>query len=110
MVKIIQGGARSFIVRISDLTTGEPLDLTGVTALTTCMANTTGPDLDLGLGTGITILNAVLGKISIAVTSTQSAALATIDMAVLQLSITYGSSDPIIVQKSEAYQVIQSVC
>lgn len=108
--QIVQGGKSSIIVRLINKTSGDPLDLTGVTALSTCFGNADGSELALTLGSGITILSAVIGKIEIDITSAQSTLLTPIVAATLELTITYPSSDPIKIQIPNAYSVIASVC
>lgn len=109
-IKIIQGSASSFIVQINNIKTGNPLSLAGVTALSSCFMKTDGTDLTLSLGSGLTILSEPLGQITVALTSAQTALIATTMTGVFQISIIFGSSDPIILQYPEAYQVVQSVC
>lgn len=109
-IQIIQGGEITFTVRITNSATGDPYDLTSCTALTTCFTKSDGTELVLGIGTGIVITNAVLGKFTITVTSTQSALLAPIELATLEFSVTMGVANPFKKQIPQAYSVIQSVC
>ncbi len=109
-IEIIQGGATSFIVRITNIQTGDPFPLGSVSAITTCFKKADSTELMLGLTTGITIVDAVLGKLSIALTSAQTALLAVAGLSTLQLTITVGSQDPFIKQIHDAYTVIESEC
>ena len=109
-IEIIQGGETSFIARFTDVATGDPLDLTNIDTLTTCFKKDDRTELTLGIGTGITIVNAVLGKIRVTLTSTQTATLALVEAATLEVTVTMLTEEPFKKQVQQAYSVIPSVC
>lgn len=108
-VNIIQGGQQQLVVRLVDKVTGDPYNLTGATAITTCFQNTDGTELMLGLGTGITVLAATFGKLQISLTAAQTEALKVVVLAILEIAVTF-SGDPIKVQIENAYNVLQTQC
>jgi hypothetical protein len=108
-VDIIQGGKQLIVVRLVDKNTGDPYDLTGATAITTCFHNADGTELMLGLGTGVTVLAPTFGKIQIALTAVQTALLTVAQLQTLEIAITFVSGI-IKVQIPEAYNVVQTVC
>jgi hypothetical protein len=110
-VQIIQGGAVSFIIRIKDVSTGDPYDLTDVTEITTCFQNADGTELMLSLSGGISVEgDPLIGKIKVSLTSAQTALLALEELATLQLAITVNTDDPFFNRIPEAYSVLESVC
>jgi hypothetical protein len=115
MYRIIQGGAATIPVRLlnyqADGQVGDPVNLTGAAAILCCFEKQDGTELQLGIGTGITVDNALLGKISIAITAAQSALLAVTDHETLELAITLvAGQDPIKIQVTDAYTVVASRC
>lgn len=109
-VDIIQGGKVTLTIRLVDSLTGDPFDLTGVTAIETCFLNADATELMLALGTGIIILgNPILGKIAISLTAAQTALLDLVSLATLELAVTT-SGDPIKIQIPQVYSVLQSEC
>lgn len=115
MQTIIQSRKATLLVRLVQSingVVGDPVDLTGVTEISTCFQNTTGAELVLTkTGGAITVLGSpVLGKLSIALTAAQTALLALTDTDVLELALTYPSSDPIGIQIPQAYSVVASQC
>lgn len=111
MVTIIQGGKKSFVVRVLSQATGDPYSLTGVTEITACFMKADGTELmkTFTASGGITVVTALLGKLAIALTAAETALLAPVDSAVLELAIDLGSG-PEKVQIPDAYEVIASVC
>lgn len=115
MQTIIQGGKSTLLLRLKQYSNGiegDPVDFTGITDIQTCFQNTDGTELMLSLlGGAILILGSpLLGKLSIALTSAQTSLLALVDTAILELSLIYGSSDPIKIQVPNAYSVVASQC
>lgn len=108
--QIIQGGKASLVVRLVNGPTGDPYDLTGATAITSCFLNDDGSELMLALLSGISVLNASAGKLQINLTAAQTALLRPLKLGTLEIAITFPSSDPIKVQIYESYDVLQSVC
>lgn len=110
MVNIIQGGIKKFTVLLTKLSDGEPLDLSTVTEITTCLLNTDGTELMLSLtGGDITVLNAAIGKIQIELSDAETADLAVVDSETLELAVDLGDG-PLKSQISNAYSVIQTIC
>jgi hypothetical protein len=102
-----------FLVRLrQDPVTQDPLDLTGVTAITTCFAKADGTELMLALNSGISFVgNPLLGKLLITITAALSALLAPIDGAELELKITFpGNTDPTIFKIPNGYSVLAADC
>lgn len=109
--KIIPGGRGELIVRLVNAKTGDPYDLTGCTALTTCFLKDDGTELSLSLGSGITIVNALFGKIQIVLTAAQTMLLRPLTSGNLELAVTIPAyADPIKVQIPDAYEVPQGEC
>ncbi len=112
MVNIIQGGLKTFVVRLLSVATGDPLNLAGVTEITTCFQNADGTELMLTYTAsgGITVVSTVLGKIQVALTAEQTALLlVTEEAATLEVGVDLGNG-PMKVQIANAYSVLQSVC
>lgn len=115
MQTIIQSGKTTLLVRLQQTMNGvitDPVDLTGITQIRTCFQNADGTELMLTYtGGAVAIIgNPILGKLSISLTSAQTALLALVDAGTLQISLVYGSADPIPIQISQAYSVVQSQC
>lgn len=109
-IKIIQGGEMTFFVRLINKQTGDPFDLTGATAITTCFYNTDGTELNLSLGSGISIVSpAPIGKLQISLSAAQTALLDVISDQILEISVEFGG-DPTKIQIFNAYSVLESVC
>lgn len=109
---IYKGGQATLVLRLfNPLPSTDYYDLTDVTQITACFANANGTELLLTFNpvAGVSILNAVGGKVQIALTAAQTVLLQTTVDATLQLSITF-AGDPIIVQITSAYSVIESAC
>lgn len=112
MISIIQGSKATLNVRLLMKTSSlpDPLDLTGVTEITTCFFNQDGTELMPSLTGGeITVTDAIFGKIAIALTAAQTLILAAVDSATLEISIDFGSGVSK-VQIPAAYSVIETVC
>lgn len=111
MFKIRQGGKAVLPFRLRDKN-DDPIDLTTVTAISTCFKNISGPNLAVSLTGGIAIIgNPILGKIEITLTAAETALLAPCaDGADLELSVTLGTDDPIKSVLLNCYGVIESVC
>lgn len=73
-IKFSQGEDVEITVRLRE-STGDPLDLTTATDIHTCFLNLDGTKLALSVGSGVSVVSAVLGKILITVTAAQSALL-----------------------------------
>lgn len=115
MQTIIQGGAKTLNVRLLQKingVVGDPVDFTGVTQISTCFLKSDGTELMLSLtGLAIAIVGSpLLGRLSIALTSAQTALLAAIENGTLELTITYGILDPIKVRILGAYEVVETEC
>lgn len=108
-VQIIQGGQKSFVVRLVDSETGDPYDLTAATEVETCFENDDGTELMLNLAGGVTILNAIIGKIQISLTAAQTTALRVLQGGTLELAVTF-AGDPVKIQIPLAYDVVQTAC
>ena len=111
--QIYQGGKFVITVRLINPMTGDPYDLTTCTAISTCFQNTDGTELMLSLLSGVAIVSpATFGKITITGTAAQAALLAVVQLATLQLSLTFSGdpSNPIVVQIPNAYNVNQTQC
>jgi hypothetical protein len=109
MINIIKGEDKDIIVRLGSRSTGDPYDLTAATPITCCFLNADKTFLTLGLATGIAITTALLGKLTLTLTAAQTALLAEVANATLELSITK-SSKIVKVQIPKAYSVVAKVC
>ena len=75
-VELFKNADNDFTVRLKNLTTGDPLDLSTATAITLTLPKTDGTYLTLSLGSGLTLVGTgVLGKFQASVTKTQSTSL-----------------------------------
>lgn len=115
MQTIIQGSKATLLIRLIQSTNGiqgDPVDLTGITEITTCFQKADGTELMLSFtGGAVSILGSpLLGKLSISLTAAQSALLALVDTAVLEISLIYSGGDPVKVQIVSAYSVVASMC
>jgi len=108
---IIQGGKSVITVRLLQ-PSGDPYDLTNCTAMQCCFQNDDGTEVTLALNSGVSIVSAPAGKLTITLTSIQSALLRVLQLATLEIAFTL-STDPnnmLKVQVPQAYNVIQSQC
>ena len=98
---------RAMIVRLIDPVTGDPYVLTGVVDITATFLKADGTVLTLTFTNngGITVLDYSTGKIAIQLTAAQTALLQTIQLATLQVSVTFGG-DPAACQIQNAYSVL----
>ena len=118
MYQIVQGGRTDavqnpFIVRLkTDNVTYDPFDLTSVLDIGTCFVNADTTELIASLvGGQISIVgNPLLGKVLIALTAVQTALLKQVNLATLELKLTFATGNPIKVQIEEAYSVAESEC
>ena len=105
---IIQGQKpRGLIVRLVDPVTGDPFVLTGAVEILCAFLNLDGTETVLtftGAG-GITVLDYSIGKIMISPTAAQTALMQTVQLATLQVSVTFGG-DPAACQIKNAYSVV----
>lgn len=109
MVNIIQGARKDFTVRLNQ-SNGDPYPLTGVTEIKTCLFNSDGSELMLSFtGGAITIVNAAIGKLQVALTAAQTALLLVTDSATLEVSVAFGG-DPVKAQIPNAYSVVATIC
>lgn len=111
---IIPGGKASLTVRLTQVVSGivgDPVDLTGITEISTCFPKDDGTDLVVTkTGGAITILgNPILGKLQIALTSAQTALISSTANGVLELALTY-TGDPVKIQIKNAYVVETAEC
>lgn len=110
MINIIQGSIKTFTVLLKKASNGEPFPLSGVTEIETCFKNADDTELMLSLtGGDITVLDAPIGKLQIALDETETAALALDESATLEIAVDFGSG-PQKVQILNAYSIIQTVC
>jgi hypothetical protein len=115
IVKIIQGGAKIFTVRLDDEKQDQPFDFTGVVQITTCFFNTDTTELMLTLSGspgGIAIVgDPKIGKLQISISSTQAALLQESEdqPQTLELSVDFGTG-PQKFQIPNAYIVKATVC
>ena len=111
-VDIVQGAGAVLNCKFLYKGSKDPLDLTGITAISTCFLNDDGSELSLSLAGGEIAVygNPVLGKISITLTAAQTALLAVDDRATLQVAFTYGAGQPIVLQIPMAYSIIATDC
>jgi hypothetical protein len=115
MQVIIKGSKKALTVRLGTAVNGvqgDPVDLTGITEITTCFLQSDNTELMLSkTGGQITIIGSpFLGKLSIYLSAANSALLQAVDTATLQLSLVYGTDDPILIQIPTAYAVVDSTC
>jgi hypothetical protein len=112
LFQIIPGGKASLQVDLLNPDNNDrPYDLTGLTAASTCFDNADGTELVLTLVAGIVVVgNAILGQLAINLTAAQTALLAQVDNGTLELSLTFGSSDPVKCQIPNAFQVLSAAC
>lgn len=116
MQNLIQGSKATMTIRLVQQVNGfvgDPVDLTGITEVKTCFLQADGVTETMLTLTGgaITILgNPVLGKLAIALTAAQTAALAVMSNSTLELALIYGSTDPVKVQIPNAYAVVPTGC
>lgn len=108
-VEIIQGGAATLDVTLRD-ELGDPFSLVGASAVQTCFKRSDGTSLSLSLGSGVSIVNALLGKLQVALTAAQTALLQVVEYETLELTITLAGPDPIKVQIDSAYSVKLAKC
>lgn len=108
-VEIIQGGFKSFVVRLRDAESGDPIDLSSATEIEVCLKNADDSDLKLNLSSGVTLVSGPLGKFQVSASGAQSALLKVQDNADMQVSYTIsGNVFRTILQR--AYSVKQSLC
>lgn len=108
---IYQGGKAAFQVNVINSQTRAPFDLTSASEISTCFTKDDGTELMIGLTTGVSIIgNPVLGQILIQLTSAQTALLIPVQLATLELAITFPGNDPVKTQILNAYDVLASVC
>jgi hypothetical protein len=108
-VNIIKGEDKDITVRLESKASGDPYDLTSVTAITCCFANADASKLSLSLSAGIVVVTALIGKITITLTAAQTALLAEVSNATLEISTTKaGKIAKTRIEK--AYSVIAKIC
>ena len=109
--EIIKGSTGSIITRLKDAN-GDPYDLTNMTEISACFANTDGTTLTLLNSTsGIDVLgSALIGKIEIHLTATNSALLLAVENATLQVTVTLSSGRVDKFRKTRSYSILASVC
>jgi hypothetical protein len=92
---------------------GDPVNLTGITEISACFRKPDGTELELLKTTnGILVLGSpFLGKLSLILTATDTAELAVVTGATLQITLTYADvDDPVVVQILDAYSVVENTC
>lgn len=110
-VRIIQGGIKTFAVRLRSQSTRDPLDLTGVTEIEVCFQNSDGSELMLSKTDDEISVEGdpKIGKIQVELTAEQTALLLPVDNETLEVSVNLGDG-PLKCQIPNAYSVIQSEC
>jgi hypothetical protein len=111
-VDVVQGAGAVLNCKFLYKGSKDPLDLTGITEISTCLLNDDGTELVLSLTGGqISVYgNPILGKISITLTAAQTALLAVDDSADLQVAFTYGAGQPSVLTIPGAYNIIATDC
>lgn len=110
-IVIIQGGEIAFIVRLINSNTMDPVDLTSADHITTCFYNEDGTELNLDVGSGVTVVGPpTIGKLQIGLTAAQAALLNPVNNATLEIAVDFGSGNPTKCQIVNAYSVLESVC
>jgi len=104
-VTIVAGSDRNLVLRVVVKETDEPLDLTGATSIKARFQNEDDSILEKTLATGVTILNALTGKIQVALTDTDTALLKVGEKQGFEVEIDIGAQKSI-VQFKEVLTVI----
>lgn len=94
-VKVVQGEDKIIDLKIRD-ENGDPYDLTGYSAIEAKFKNTDGTLLTLAVGTGVTVVSAILGRIQLSLTDLQTAELKAGDFMDFEVKITIGTSTQIV--------------
>ena len=103
---IIQGlKPRAMTIRLIDPTTGDPLNLTGVTDVQIPFLNSDGTTLVANLTSGVSVLDYSIGKIMLQLTESQTVVLQPVNYATLQVSLSFGG-DYSGCQIKNAYSVV----
>jgi len=115
LIKIIQGADINFLIRVTDENTGDPIDLTNVSAASICFLNSDNTNLTLSLtptanGSVITKESPVqIGKLKVKLDDLDTDLLALVDNETMELSLVY-SGDNLKLQFPRAYSVIKKIC
>ncbi len=107
-VSIIKGEDKEIQIRLASAETGDPYDLTDVTAVTCNFTNTDLSNLALSLSAGIAITTALAGKLTMTLTAAQTALLLLSSNSTMQLNLTKNAKITK-VQIPKAFSVIASV-
>jgi hypothetical protein len=93
-INIIKGTDRQFNIRVVNKSSGDPVDLTGLSGsnISLKLPNEDETQLSLTVGSGLTVVSATGGKIQVNVTDTQSALLKAKDGQSMELTIINGSN------------------
>lgn len=102
LIQIIKGDDVKIDVSIKneDLT---PYDLSSVTAATACFINADDSSLSLTLGSGVSVLDAVAGKLRVSISDTESALLKANEEASFEVQIDESGD-------KQSFQFIESLC
>ncbi len=111
-IEIVKGSKATIKVRLLRKTDLSPLDLTGITEISTCFLNDDGTELMLSLtGGNIAIIgDPILGLVAITLTSEMSQDFAVDSSTALQLALEYANGDPSILKVPGAYSILANDC
>ncbi len=114
-VEVIQGEDKKLVIKLRD-SAGDPFDLTPYVGgapddIVFCVKKSDDSKLELKLSTsGVTVLSAVLGKIQVDISDTDTAALASGPLGFEIELIMNTGADKDIVQFVDALSVVERVC
>lgn len=94
-IRVVQGEDKTIDLKIRD-SDNDPFDLTGYTTIVAKFKNTDGSLLSLAVGTGVTVLSAVLGRLQLNLSDAQTALLKAGEFLDFELQITIGTSTRIV--------------